>query len=269
MTRTVPALAAALLLAAPAPAHDTWVQTNAAVVRTGDAVHVDLMLGNHGNDHRDFKLAGKLDPAGVTAFEVVAPGGKVYDLKPELVDLGYAPKEGFHSARFVPAAAGLYVVSQTSDRVVNHGAGPVRSVKGAKAYFLATPTLDKVAKDAPGFDKPLGHALELVPEASPVAPMGPGVALKVRLLFRGKPLAGAKVSFVPRGTTLKEGTDPDFERTTDADGRASYTPKVGTYHLAVARHKVPAEAGAKGYDAVAYSATLTVLVPEVCPCCGE
>ena len=56
--KTLLALAGFLLLATAAGAHDTWVQTNANVVRAGDAVHVQLMLGNHGNDHRDFKLAG-------------------------------------------------------------------------------------------------------------------------------------------------------------------------------------------------------------------
>ncbi len=33
------------------------VQTPSLVIRQGDFVYVDLMLGNHGNDHRDFKLA--------------------------------------------------------------------------------------------------------------------------------------------------------------------------------------------------------------------
>ncbi|MGH7138544.1 MAG: DUF4198 domain-containing protein, partial [Pirellulales bacterium] len=56
--------AALLLLAgvvaavgSPAGAHDTWVQTNTNVIRAGDVVFVDFFLGNHGNDHRDFKMA--------------------------------------------------------------------------------------------------------------------------------------------------------------------------------------------------------------------
>jgi uncharacterized GH25 family protein len=268
MTRVLLVLAALPAAALLSPAHDTWVQTNTHVVRTGDAVHVDLMLGNHGNDHRDFKLAGKLAVDAVGTFEVVAPDGKRYDLRPDLADLGYAPKEGFHSARFAPAAAGLYVAAQTSDSVVNHGS-PVRSVRSAKAYFLASPSLDKVRADWPGFDKPLGHALELVPEANPVAPMGPGTPIRVKLLFRGKPLAGAKVSFVPRGVALKEGLDPEYERVTAADGKARFTPKTGTYYLVVAHHTEPARAGETRYESVKYAATLTVLVPEKCPCCGE
>jgi uncharacterized GH25 family protein len=266
MTRTTLALIAFLLPAA-AFAHDTWVQTNTQILRTGDAVHIDLVLGNHGNDHRDFKIAGKLAPESVGTFEVVAPDGKRYDLRPDLTDLGYAPKEGYHTAKFAPAAAGVYCAAQSSDGIVNHGK-PVRSVRSAKAYFLASPSLDTVKSDWAGFDKPLGHALELVPEASPVAPMGPGTPIKVKLLFGGKPLEGVKVSFVPRGVTLKDGLDPEYERVTDKDGRASFTPKTGTYYLVVAHRTDPAPAGEK-YAEVKYAATLTVLVPERCPCCGE
>lgn len=268
MTRALAALATLLSALVTVRAHDTWVQTNTNIVRTGDAVHIDLMLGNHGNDHRDFKLASKLAPDSIGTWEVVDPSGKKYDVKPDAVDLGYAPKEGFHSAKFTPAVPGLYVAAQTADGVVNHGK-PVRSVRSAKSYFLASPSLDKVRSDWAGFDKPLGHALELVPEANPVAPMGPGTAIKVKLLFHGKPLSGVKVSFVPRGVTLKEGFDSEYERTTTAEGKAQFTPKTGNYFLVVAHHTEPAPAGETKYESIKYAATLTVLVPEKCPCCGE
>src|SRR5687767_13882269 len=100
MTRFALPLVVAAATVGPAPAHDPWVQTNTNLVRTGDAVHVDLMLGNHGNDHRDFKLASKFSPAMAKTLDVIAPDGTRYDLKPDLVDLGYGPKEGFHSAKF-------------------------------------------------------------------------------------------------------------------------------------------------------------------------
>src|SRR3989442_587925 len=106
------AVVAWLACAVPLAGHDTSVQTNTNPVRTGDAVHVDLMLGNHGNDHRDFKLAGKVSADQIQTFEVVAPDGKKYDLKPNLVDLGYAPKEGYHTAKFVPGLPGVYAVAQ-------------------------------------------------------------------------------------------------------------------------------------------------------------
>jgi len=259
-------LCTCLALAHVTAAHDTWVQTNINLIRTGDAVHIDLMLGNHGNDHRDFKLASKIDPAG-SMLTVVDPEGKSYDLKDRLADLGYAPKEGFHSAKFSAARPGLYTVVHTTDGVVNHGK-PVRAVRSAKTYFIVSPTLDKVSKGWTGFGRPLGHTLELVAATNPVAPMGPGTPISVKLLFQGKPLADTRISFIPRGETLSEGFDKTYERTTDAEGRASFTPRTGNYYLVVAHHKEDAD-GKAGYEAVAYTATLTVFVPEICPCCGE
>lgn len=266
MRRLLLTLAVCWCLPALAPAHDAWVQTNTNLVRTGDAVHIDLMLGNHGNDHRDFKLAGKLAPESARTFEVYAPGGKSYDLKPALVDLGYAPKEGFHSAKFVPGRPGLYVAALTADGVVNHGK-PVRSYRSAKVMFVASDSLDRVAEAQPGFDRPLGHRIELVPEKNPVVPMGPGTPIKVKLLYEGKPLEGVKVCFIPRGVTLKEGGDAEHERTTDREGRAAFTPKTGTYYLVVAHY--PRDEKGDRYESALYTATLTVFVPEKCPCCDD
>jgi uncharacterized GH25 family protein len=224
-----------------------------------------LLLGNHGNAHRDFKLAGKVDAAGST-LEVFAPGGERFDLKEQLVDIGYAPQEGFWTTRFVPSQAGLYMVSHVSDKVVSYA--PARSVKSAKTFFVVSPTLDKVVPDKTGFDRPLGHPLELVPTSNPVTPMGPGTPIRVRLLHAGKPLAAARVSFIPRGETLAEGTDEKYERITGPEGDASFTPTFGTYYLVVAHHIEPNESG-KGYDHTKYSATLCVYVPQVCSCCSE
>ena len=244
-------------------AHDTWVETNTNVVRTGDAVYIDLKLGNHGNDHRDFKLASKIDATTCT-LEVVAPDGTAYDLKDRLIDTGYAPKEGYWTVKFVPAAAGTHVVSHSMDTIANHGR-PVRSVKSGKAVFVASELLDRVPFENPGFDRVMGHALELVPASNPVTPMGPGETIRVRLLLDGKPLPGARVSFIPQTETLREGFDERYERETDAEGLASFTPKTGDRFLVAAHHRTD-EKG-EGYEATSYSATLCVYVPEACPCC--
>lgn len=265
MAKHLLASAMMLVLAATLSAHDTWVQTNTNVVRVGDNVHIDLMLGNHGNDHRDFKLAGKIDLEGCT-LTVVAPDGKRYDLKDRLTDTGYTPREGYWTAPFAGAKPGLYLVAHTLDKVVSYA--PTRSIKSAKTFFLVSKSLDNVPRDNPGFDKPLGHPLELVPETNPVTPMGPGTPIKVKLLYKGKPMADARVSFIPRGTALTQGFDPRYERKTDKDGRASFTPAEGNYYLIVAHHLEPKESGEK-HQSTKYSATLTILVPQICPCCGE
>ncbi|MEW4455034.1 DUF4198 domain-containing protein [Bremerella sp. JC817] len=266
MIRILSALLLTGTLVSLASAHDTWVETNTGILRTGDAIYVDLKLGNHGNNHRDFKLASKANPADGT-WDVVQPDGSKFDLTSVAVDLGYAPKEGFWNAKYVADEPGLYLVSHARDSIVNHG-HPVRSVKSGKTFFIVSDSLAQVPSDLTGFDKPQGHALELVPTENPVAPLGPGKPIAVQLLFQGKPLADTVVSFIPRRETLQEGFDETYERKTDANGQASFTPKSGDQYLVVAHLEQP-EASGDGYDATKYSATLLVIVPERCPCCGE
>lgn len=243
-------------------AHDTWVQTAARVVRPDDVVHVDLALGNHGNGHRDFKFAGKLASLDGAVIDVIGPSGKRTDLVPGMVDLGFAPKEGFWSGRFVAAEPGLHCVAHVLDRL--HGTK--RTVKSAKAYFVVADRLDAEPEAGGAFAAPLGDALELVPETHPVARCGPGEKITVRLFYRGRPLADERVSFIPRGAALEGEFDAEHERKTDAEGRCSYVPKEGNYILVVAHRSEPEERG-EGYDKTAYSATLVLNVPQRCACC--
>ena len=271
MKLTVRSFAGILLLlmfvhSAQVSAHDTWVQTNTNIVRTGDAVHIDLMLGNHGNRHRDYKLASKIANDGVV-LKVRGPDGKSYDIADRLIDTGYTPKEGFWTAKFSTTAPGLYVVEHSLDKVVNHGR-PVRSIRSGKACFVVSKSLDKVPEKIPGFDAILGHPLEIIPVKNPVNPAGPGQEMHVRVLLRGKPLAHANVSFIPRSETLKPEHDPRYEQLTDAQGEARFVPKSGDYYLIVV-HPRDDKAAGPGYEATHYSATLNVFVPELCSCCGE
>jgi uncharacterized GH25 family protein len=267
MTRSLKAiLHVALFTAAFGPlsavAHDTWLEATPRLVRPGDVVHVGLFLGNHGNDHRDFKLAGKVGSLDEVQIEVIGPDGRKTDLVPEMVDLGYAPKEGFWSARFVPAVEGLHCVGHFRQGI-RHGA---LGFKGGKTYFLASESLDRPAQPRADLPAPLGHPLELVLESHPVLRAGPGEPIVVSLLFQGEPLADRVVSFIPRGATLATGFDAAFERRTDAEGRCRYVPTAGNVVLVVARHELP-EAKGEGYDRTVYATTLVIDVPERCPCC--
>lgn len=254
-----------LVLAQAAAAHDTWVEPNSNLVRTGDGVTIALKLGNHGNDHRDFRLAGKVKPE-ATTLQVLTPGGRSIDLKPGLIDEGYTPAEGYWSVRCRTAEPGMYRVIQSSDSVVSYA--PKRSIKSAKTFFVASDNLDRVTENNPGFDDVAGHPFELIPVTNPVTPMGPGTVLTVELRLHGKPQSNARVSFIPRGAMLTESFDDRYERLTDASGRASLELREATTWLIVAHHEDP-QAGGDGYDSTKYSATMTILVPDICPCCGD
>src|SRR6476661_803064 len=129
-------LVALTLLTTPSLfAHDVWIEANTGLIRVGDRIDIDLKPGNHGNNHRDFKQAGKVDPQSLSAVQVIDPAGKKYDLLPSLTDIGYAPKEGFWTAPFVTAVDGHYQVLATGDKIVDHGT-PLRSIRSAKTFFL-------------------------------------------------------------------------------------------------------------------------------------
>lgn len=242
-----------------ANAHDTWVETNSPLVRLGDNVYVELKLGNHGNDHRDFKLAGKVG-LDVCQIAIVSPSGDKFDLKPQFVDMGMTAKEGYWASRFITKVPGSHVVAMSSESL----RGKTRSMKSAKAYFLASAKLDELSAAEVGFDQPLGHELEIVPLTTPVTNTRPGQPIRVRILLRTKPMKGARVSFIPRGTILEEGFDKAFERETTEDGIAEYSPKEGNVILIVVHHSAP-ELKGEGFDDTKYSATLTITVPQQNP----
>ncbi|WP_254509513.1 DUF4198 domain-containing protein [Anatilimnocola floriformis] len=249
-----------------ASAHDIWLETNTELVRVGDRVDIDFKLGNHGNEHRDFKLASKTAPDGL-ALEVISPAGKKYDLRPSLTDLGYTPKEGYWSAPFITAEPGHYLALSTSDKIVNHGK-PLRSIRSAKVWWLADKSLDKPGAKWDANRKPLNLPFELVLLSDPVLFAGPGKAIDVQLVRSGKPAADQVVSFIPRGVELSAEFDPTYERRTDKEGKTSFTPKEGNTYLIVSHQVTDDEKGA-GYEGTKYTATLTIRVPQICPCCDE
>lgn len=257
------ALFAVLAVSTSAFAHDIWLEPSTNLLRCGDWLQLSLMLGNHGNEHRDFRLASKV-AAGRQNLRVYGPGKLDLDLTPDLIDNGYTPQEGFWSARFSPQAPGLYLAVSTFDQVMSYA--PVRDVKSAKTFFLVSKSLDRVPPVNPGFDRVLGLPLEIVPLVNPITPFGPGSVLKVRVLYKGKPLARTKVSFIPKGAELRGDLDPSFEKLTDARGEAQLTLKEANTYLVVAHHDDDSAKG-PGYDSIGYSASLTLVVPGECPCC--
>ncbi|AMV34988.1 Nickel uptake substrate-specific transmembrane region [Pirellula sp. SH-Sr6A] len=239
-----------------AGAHDTWVQSGPLVARYQDVVHIDLMLGNHGNNHRDFKLASKitLDPC---TLELIQPDGSKMDLKGSAIDMGSAPKEGFWSSRFVTKQLGVHQVVHTLDML--HGT--TRAIKTGKTYFIASNSFGSVPKAGSDQIQPLNKGLELVLEGS-LESIAANRDVKLRVLWHGKPLPQADVAFVPRGATLAEGKDSTYEKTSDANGFVSFRPMEGNYLLAVVHHVATDERG-EGYDKTHYGATLVLPIPHV------
>lgn len=133
------ALCLGTLIAYSTHAHDTWVEINAPLVRTGEVVHLDLKLGNHGNNHRDFKLAGRINPEW-TSWDVVTPSGVRKSLKSTAAATAAGEKEGYWTTPFVAEEEGVCTVVQSLERVMNHGKS-VRGIRAAKTLFVSGKSL--------------------------------------------------------------------------------------------------------------------------------
>ncbi|HRI45190.1 MAG TPA: DUF4198 domain-containing protein [Fimbriimonadaceae bacterium] len=241
---------AAVAASAIALAHDIWIQPSACRVDPDAWIRLDLRLGNHGSGHKDFRLASKV-AGNAKNLVLYGPDGAKVDLTGSLTDQGYGEKEGFWSARYVPQTQGLYTAVSTFDQVMTYG--PIRDVKSAKTYFA-------VGSVAPsGFDRVFGHDIEIVPLENPI--LAAGGTLAVKVLYKGKPLSGTKVTYVPMGATPKEGDDPEFESKTDDAGIAKASLSRGDIYLICARQVDPQGKG-EGYEAINYSATLCLVVPN-------
>ncbi|QDT53786.1 Nickel uptake substrate-specific transmembrane region [Caulifigura coniformis] len=245
-----------LSVCSAAQAHDTWIQVDSPLVVAGDVAHVDLCLGNHGNEHRDFKLASKVEQGG-WSLDVTSPSGRKRDLTKVLTDTGLTTREGFWTARYVADEPGLHVITHQLDKP--HGT--TRSVKSSKAYLYAA-RQGQIADSSGDVSKPLGFPIELVPLFDPILGSTAGQPLRVRVLHEAKPLANAHVSFVPRSKSLQAGFDAKYERHTDAQGEAVWTPEEGDWVLICVHHMRDDQKG-EGYDKTQYTATLALPVSQV------
>ena len=243
-----------LLGLAAASAHDTWIQLNVAHAEARQPVYADLMLGNHGNNHRDFQLASKIPLTGST-LTLISPGGTITDLKPGLVDTSAEEKEGYWSARILPVTSGLHIVAHTYDAIVTYA--PKRSIKGAKAFFLSG-TRDG-NETGSKFTTPIGHALEIIPLEDPTV-LHSGDKLGARVLFKGQPLKDTVISCIPRGKELAGEFDGDHETKTNDKGEAILPLPEANIYLIVTHLKAPAETGESYSAGTEYSAALTVWV---------
>lgn len=231
--------------------HDTWIEVGTNYVPVGEFAYVNLMLGNHGNEHRDFKLASKitLDPCDLY---VIGPNGRKFDLKADIVDMGFAPKEGYWAARFEFNDPGQYQVVHTLDTLHL----TTRAIKSSKTFVIAGEKTPESAGEPQ--DSCFGFGLELVLE-TPFSELHVGKEICVRVMRGGEPLSDARVSIVPRGVTLAEGFDQEHERMSDNDGRVRFVPQEGNIYLVVVHH-LEAEEKGEGYDKTHYSATMVLHV---------
>lgn len=270
-TRRTRRLALALLcLALPGSAlraHDFWIEPSSFHPAPGARVAVRLKVGQ--------QLKGDpmpRDPQRIERFAAIGPAGET----PVPGVPGTEPA-GFISFR----QPGLYLLVYDSDRetvdldadkfekyLAEEGLEAVsaqrakrgQSRAGARdAYSRCAKSLLRIG-DGPGngFDRALGLELELIPEADPTI-LPPGSELPVRLLYRGKPLAGALVAALQRD-------DPTGKVSARSDAKGRVRLRLGRpgMWLVKAVHMIPPSAGVDA-DWESLWASLTFEMPFEVP----
>ena len=239
-SRTLMLFALLFFHSRPAVGHDGWVEITPAIVEKGQVATISLIQGNHSNEHRSYRIAGKWDQK-YTTLVVVDPKGKQNALTDQLIDLGedeqkVGPRgpKGFYLAPFTAKEEGLYLTLARQVRNIQQGDGPKlltsRTVKSVFAAFMA-PSVP-AAKHLKGFEKVVGgeDSVEIIPLNNPLG-LSPGASITLEVRQNGKPCAGKVVTLVRR----IDGSASVQDRTTDETGRITFT--VGPADLYLARVK--------------------------------
>jgi uncharacterized GH25 family protein len=245
--------------AAPALAHDGWIEVP-GIVEKDQPVTIALLLGNHANEHRSYRLAGKWNPKHLKLM-VIEPSGKVNDITSSLVDLGEddektGPKgpKGFHIAPFTPRGEGVHIVLAREEQLLQHGDEPkFRSVRSARAAFAALRS-PRVAegKKTTGFDRTFAvdNVMELVPVSNPIAiTQNDRVTLELR--YKGKPFSNQNISVVSR----LSGTASAQDFATDGKGQVSFTAGPADMYLVRVKSEERTERIEGQYDLSSYETT--------------
>lgn len=253
-------------LAAPAVrAHDFWIEPSTFTPARGQRVAVRLRVGQELRGDpvpRDPSLLQRLvaagpsgeapvpgvpntDPAGVTAFQAAGLYTIVYDS-------GRSPVE-LEAAKFE-----TYLREEGLEKISALRARRGRSAAAVKEVFsrCAKALVAVSGGGGSGWDRVFGQRLELVTEKNPYA-LAPGGELPVRLLYEGKPLAGALVVALQ-----KDRAGAKASARTDAKGRVRLELDRPGLWLIKAVHMVaaPRETGA---DWESFWASLTFEAPGV------
>jgi uncharacterized GH25 family protein len=236
-------------------AHDGWTQTSAPIVETGEVAFVDILMGNHSNEHRSYRIDGQFS-TNSNVF-VTTPAGQKVDITSTRFYTGEPDStnkvnNGF-IASFVAQSPGTYIVTAESDGTRTSSGVTTRTLRNAKS-FVAAADLPVVARVKPltGFSRVINSdRAELIPLFNP-ASLTAGQNVSVKLLLKGSPLADTEVSIVRRSINTEVQTVK-----TNADGIASFSIGAADYYLFRSK-PVTTEAEEGKYTGINYETTMSV-----------
>ncbi len=242
-------------------AHDGWSQTNSPIIEVGEVSYVELLYGNHSNNHASYRIDGRWNTDNTSVF-ISTPNGEKIDISNTLFYTGELSDvsedrlgvNNSYIASFSSSTPGIYIVSVEGDSIFAHGDVASRTLRSAKSFVAINdiPMMSHV-QDFEGFVQHVSpDRAELVPLFNPAA-ITPEQEVSVQLFMQGEPLVDTDVSIIRRSTS-------DVEvLTTSAEGIVTFTTGPADYYLV--RAKPSTDEGVEGeYDKTNYEATMTFVV---------
>ncbi len=242
-----------LILTSLTFAHDFWVVPSRFIIAPGATVSVALNTGDQfpvsdsAVKSERIELASLVTAGGSTPFMSYRTEGKS-----TMVDVAAPRQDGGAIVEVVLKPLATKQPRASFDDFVKHegldavsallAREPQRRAEERRTYAKYAKTLVRIGTGkgaAAVYREPLGHRLEIVPEADPYS-LKTGEMLPLRLYFDGRPLAGARVVMGSTDTaTATQSKLPGVR--TDAEGSARLPlDKKGGVHYIHTLHMIPA-----------------------------
>jgi uncharacterized GH25 family protein len=211
-------------------AHDLWIEPSTFHPSEGETVAVGLRVGQNfigdpvprfsraieqfvvrqGGNEQAISGVENTDPAGWLRADGTGTAMIVYRSEPSFIEL---PADKFED----------YLRLEGLDRIIDMRTERGERAKPGREYFSRyAKALLTGERSSPAVTQPLGLAYEIVPDVDPTAGAAP---FRGRVLYGGKPLAGALVIAMWRN-------DPSLRLTARSDAQGGFTfalPRAGVW----------------------------------------
>ncbi|MBM1635202.1 DUF4198 domain-containing protein [Sulfitobacter mediterraneus] len=217
-----------------AQAHEVWIEPLKWEIDTGDVLMAHRINGEDFKGSKliwnpqstvlaEKRLGGQITPLeGRTGNK---PAFRVPTSDEGLLTLIYQSTHSTITYRDYAKFARFVTSKGWKETLESHSARKLPETPIKEAYVRFAKALVAVG-DGAGEDTARGMELELVALDNPYTEVG--TELRFQLLYRDAPLAGNKITVF---TGDDAGQVSDFNLTTDADGRVSFTPEPGVAYL--------------------------------------
>ncbi|WP_232735865.1 DUF4198 domain-containing protein [Alteribacter populi] len=251
---TIPVVCLTLLfLATNVFAHNGWSQTNSPIVEKGQHSYVELLFGNHSDDHTSYRIDRKWD-LNDSEVKVTSPSLEEQTITDSFFYLGEEKEvdaerlgvNNYYAGSFQAIEEGIYIISAEGD--FTYGDEEEPTLRSAKS-FVAVSDCPQIAnvRDYKGYDVHVTpERAEIVPFFNP-AVMTPDQSVTAQVLLKGEPVADAEVAVIRRSDSS------DLRLKTDENGKFTWETGEAEYYLI----RVELEGNEDEYEA-----TMTYTVQE-------